>query len=140
MSVGINGSKVVIENELGEIVGQGSMTLTINGTPIDVSNKSHQDYVTLLGGELAGRQLVFSGEFVYNSDLQFRGVRLDAIYGNLGTYTITYTGSGATVDESFTGTFMPHGMSDALPHGESVKTNITFSSSGAFQHTQAADI
>lgn len=137
MSGEINGTNVVIQNGTGEIVGQMEMTLTWNGTPIDISNKSYNDWVTLLDGELAGKQLNFSGTIVYNDDTQYRKVRADALTGTQDTYTITYT-SPATTDESFSGTMVPNGLSDALPHGDKVSTTITFLSSGTVTHTPAA--
>jgi len=137
MSGEINGTNVVIQNGTGEIVGQMEMTLTWNGTPIDISNKSYNDWVTLLDGELAGKQLNFSGTIVYNDDTQYRKVRADALAGTQDTYTITYT-SPATTDESFSGTMVPNALSDALPHGDKVSTTITFLSSGEVTHTPAA--
>jgi hypothetical protein len=132
----INGTNVIIQNSTGDIVGQMSMTLTYNGTPIDISNKSNNDFVTLLDGELAGKQLQFSGDLVYNNDTQQRKVRADALAGTQDTYTVTYV-SSATTDESFSALMVPNGLSDSLPHGDKVTTTMTFLSSGAITHTQA---
>ena len=132
----INATNVIIQNGTGDIVGQMSMTLTYNGTPIDISNKSNNDLVTLLDGELAGKQLQFSGDLVYNDDTQYRKVRADAISGTQDTYTITYA-SSATTDEAFSALMVPNGLSDALPHGDKVSTTMTFLSSGAITHTPA---
>ena len=67
----INGTNTVIENGTGAIVGQMETTLTYNGSPIDISNKSSGDYVSLLNGELSGKQVQFSGTLIYNDDIQF---------------------------------------------------------------------
>ncbi len=134
----INATNVVISKG-GDIIGQGAATLTVNGTPIDISNKSNGDYVTLLDGELSSRQLQFSVELVYNSDATYRQVRADDIAGTQSVYTIDYPSSGGSQDEQFTGTFVPTQMSDALPLGEAVKTNVTFVSSGAFTYVPAED-
>jgi len=136
MSGEINGTNVIIQNGTGDIVGQMSMTLTYNGTPIDISNKSNNDFVTLLDGELAGKQVQFSGDLVYNDDTQYRKVRADAIAGTQDTYTITYT-SSATTDEAFVALMVPNGLSDAIPHGDKISTTMTFLSSGAITHTPA---
>jgi len=133
----VNATNVIIENGTGEIVGQMEMTMTYNGTPIDISNKSYNDFVTLLDGELAGRQLQLSGTIVYNDDVQYRKVRADSLIGTQDTYTITYT-SDATTDEAFSALMVPNGLSDALPHGDKVSTTITFLSSGVVTHTPAA--
>ena len=137
MSGEVNATNVVIENGSGAIVGQMEMTMTFNGTPIDISNKSNGDFVTLMDGELAGKQLQISGTIVYNDDVQYRKIRADSLIGTQDTYTITYT-SDATTDEAFSATMAPNGLSDALPHGDKISTTITFLSSGAVTHTPAA--
>lgn len=129
----INATNVIISNGTGEIVGQMEMTAAYNGIPIDISNKSNGDFVTLLDNELADRQLQISGTLIYNNDAQFHKVRSDSINGKMDTYTITYPSSGTT-DESFTATMMPNTLSDSLPHGDKVSTSITFSSSGIITH------
>ena len=133
----INGTNTVIENGTGSIVGQMETTLTYNGSPIDISNKSAGDYVSLLNGELSGKQVQFSGTLIYNDDTQFRKVRADSLVGTQDTYTITYVGSGATTDESFSATFVPNGLSDAIPYGDKVSSTITFLSSGVVTHVPA---
>lgn len=136
MSEEINGTNVVISNGTGDIVGQMEMTLTFNGTPIDISNKSFDDWVTLMDGQLAAKQLQISGSIVYNDDTQFRKVRADALSGTADDYTLTYV-SGATTDESFSCSMIPNGLSDALPHGDKITTTITFLSTGVVTHVPA---
>ena len=132
----INATNVILQNGTGAIVGQMEMTLTYNGTPIDISNKSNGDNVTLLNGELSGKQLQMSGTLVYNDDTQYRKVRTDSLDGTQDTYTVTYT-SSSTTDEQFSCVMVPNGLSDALPHGDKVSTTLTFLSSGAVTHTPA---
>ncbi len=132
----INGTDVIIKKGAAEIVGQGSFTHTFGGTPIDISNKSNGDDVTLLDSELSGKQHVFAGTIVYNSDTVYRAMRADAFAGKQDTYTIEYV-SDATTDESFTGSFVPSGLSDDLPHGEKIMTTISLTSSGAVVRTAA---
>jgi len=135
----INGTNVIIKKGTAGgtvIVGQGSFTHTFGGTPIDTSNKSNGDNITLLDGELAGKQHVFAGTIVYNSDTVFRAVRADAFAGAQDEYTIEYT-SDATTDEKFTGQFVPSGLSDDIPHGDKVMTTISFTSSAAVTRTAA---
>lgn len=136
MSGEINGTNIVLENGTGDIVGQMEGTLTFNGSPIDISNKSFLDNVTLLDGELAGKQLQFAGTIVYNDDTQFRKVRADSLVGTQDDYTLTYA-SDATTDEAFSAKMVPNGLSDALPHGDKVSTSITFLSSGVITHVPA---
>lgn len=137
MSGEINGTKVLIKKDGTTIVGQMEATVTFNGTPIDISNKSQGDWVTLLDGELAGKQLQISGTLVYNNDTVYRQVRADALTGTQDTYTVEYTSDAAT-DEQFSASFVPNGLSDALPMGDKVTTSITLLSSGTVTHTAAA--
>ena len=136
----INTTNTVVQNSSGVIVGQGAFTHTFGGTMIDISNKSFLDNVTYLDGELATKQHVFSGEFVYNNDAEFRNTRADSFLGVQDTYTLTYIGSGTVQDESFVGLFVPNALSDSLGHGEAGKTTLSFSSSSAVTITPATDV
>lgn len=136
----LNGTAIVLNNTTGAVVGQGDFTHTFGGTPIEIGNKSYGDNVTYLDGELSGKQHIFSGEFTYNNDAQFRKVRADSFAGTQDTYTLTYTGSGTSTDESFSGLFVPTGLSDAIPRGAKVATTISFNSSGPVTIVAAADV
>jgi predicted secreted protein len=130
----LNGTQVLIKRGTSTIVGQMECTLTFNGTPIDLSNKSHQDWVVLLSGELAGKQLQLAGTLVYNSDTTYKQTRADALTGTQAEYSIVYGDSG----EAFTCQMVPTALSDALPMGDKVTTSLTFLSSGEVQHTAAS--
>jgi hypothetical protein len=130
------GTTVIIKKGATDIVGQGSFTHTFGGTPIDISNKSNGNNITLLDGALSGKQHIFAGTIIYNSGAEYRAMRADAFLGTQDTYTITYV-SDATTDESFTGSFVPSGLSDDLPHGGKIMTTISFTSSGVVTRTAA---
>ena len=132
----INGTPCIIQNGTGEIVGQGSLTHTYGGTLIETTNQSNGDSITYMEGENAGKQHIFAGDFTYNDDTQFRKVRGDVFGGISDTYTVTFV-SGATTDESFSGTFFPTGLSDAIGQGVKVTTALSFNSSGDVTHTAA---
>ena len=140
MAKELNGTAIVLNNTTGAIVGQGDFTHTFGGVPIEIGNKSYGDNVTYLDGELATKQHIFSGTITYNDNEQFRKVRADAFTGTQDTYTLTYTGSGAVTDESFSGLFVPTGLSDAIPHGAKVETTISFNSSDVVTIVPAADV
>ena len=131
----INGTDIIIQKTATPtaIVGQMEATMTMNGTPIDISNKSFGDFVTYLDGEVSSQQVVFSGSIVYNTDVNYEAMKAEAFTGTQDDYTITYP-SG----ESYTAKFVPSGISDALPHGDKVTTSFTLSSSGAVTRTPAA--
>lgn len=133
----INGTKVLIRKGGSVIVGQMEATVTHNGTPIEITNKSTNDWRTLLDGELAGKGIDISGTIIYTDDAAFRAMRNDAWNGTQDTYDIIYT-SDATTDEQISGTFVPTGLSDSIPMGDKVTTSITLLSSGAPTRTAAA--
>ena len=139
MSDEITGTAIVLNNTTGAIVGQGDFTHTFGGAPVEIGNKSYGDNVVYLDGVLQNKQHVFSGTLTYNNDTQFRKVRADSFSGTQDTYTMTYTGSGTVTDESFSGKFLPTGLSDALSQGVKVETTISFSSSGEVAIVEAAD-
>lgn len=137
MSGEINGTKVLLRKGGSTIVGQMEVTVTQNGTPIDITNKSTDDWRTLLNGELAGKGIDISGTIIYTDDAAFRALRADAWSGTQDTYDIIYT-SDANTDEQISGTFVPTGLSDSIPMGDKVTTSITLLSSGAPTRTAAA--
>ena len=134
----INGTPCIVQNGTGEVVGQGSLTHTYGGTLIETTNQSNGDFITYMEGENAGKQHIFAGEFTYNNAATFRDTRADVLSGTSDTYTLTFVGSGTTTDESFSGTFFPTGMSDTIGQGVKVTTALSFYSSGAVTHVEAA--
>ena len=130
----INGTKVLVSNSVGVIVGQGNLTVAHGGTPIEISNKSCGDKVTYLDGEAAAQQKVFTMDFTYNNDASYVKMRADSEGFILDTYTVTFTSTNTT-DESWTGLFMPSGMSDTVNQGEKLATTLTLSSSGDYTYT-----
>lgn len=137
----INGTRCVVSNSSGEVVGQGDFTHSYAGTLIEIGNKSNGDNITYMEGENAGKQHIFAGEFTYNNDAQFRKVRSDVYSATPDTYTLTFVGSGVVTDESYTGTCFPTGLSDTLSQGVKVTTALSFNSSGDdMVITEAADV
>jgi len=128
----INGTNIFIQKGASptEIFGQMEATLTMNGTPIDISNKSLGDFVTLMDGEISSQQIVITGTMVYNVSDNYEAIKAEAFTGTQDDYSITFTGG-----ESYTGKFVPSGISDAIPHGDKVTTSVTFSSSGEVTRT-----
>ena len=123
----INGTNILIQKGASptEIFGQMEATLTMNGTPIDISNKSLGDFVTMLDEEISSQQIVITGTMVYNVSANYEAIKAEAFIGKQDDYSITFTGG-----ESYTGKFVPSGISDAIPHGDKVSTSFTLSSSG----------
>ena len=126
----INATNVIIENGTGEIVGQGSGTITWANNPIITSNKSNGDSVTMLSGQGSGKQFTFASEFVWNTDAQFLKAQNDSITNTADTYTVTIPSVGNTTDQSWTGSMIPGGLTLTAGHGEALKTSLTFASTG----------
>lgn len=128
----INGTDILIQKGAvpADIFGQMEATMTMNGTPIDISNKSAGDFVTLLDAEVAGQQIVLTGTLVYNVSADYEAIKAEAFTGTQDDYLITFTGG-----ESYAFKGVPSGISDAIPHGDKVTTSFTLSSSGDVTRT-----
>ncbi len=130
----VNGTDIIIQktSSPANIVGQMEATMTMNGTPIDISNKSNGDFVTYLDEEVSSQQIVLTGTIVYNNDAEYRAMKAEAFTGTQDDYIVTYPDG-----EAYSGKFVPSGISDALPHGDKVVTSFTLSSSGTVTRTAA---
>ena len=129
----LNGTKALVLKGASEIIGQGEATLTFNGAPIEITNKSNDDWTTYLDGELATKGFAVSLTCTYNDDATYRAIRADALTGTQAAYSVVFGATG----ETFAGNFVPTGMSDALPQGATITTSLTLQSSGAITHTAA---
>lgn len=109
------------------LVGQLELTRTFTGTPIDISSKSSNDWVTLLATELAGKGNSITGTIVYNNDAEYAQFRLDSQSGTIREYMLDFTGNP---DDELRFDGIPHGLSDALPVGDKVSTSFTITSTG----------
>lgn len=115
-----------------QLVGQLEGTMTIGGEPIDVTNKSSQDFIELFDGVTTSKQITFSGSLHYNSDAGFEAVRAAAFSGSHINAVIQCGASG----ETFTGNFQVSGVADTAPvDGTAVTTSVTFGSSGVVTRT-----
>lgn len=126
----INGTKVLIKkgSPAAVIVGQAEVSHNIAGTPIDISNKSDGDSVTLLDGEVSSQQHVLSGTIVFDDDTAQQTMIDDADTCTQDTYEIVYP---LQTPITYTGSFAPNGITITSPHGDKVTAAFTLSSSGA---------
>ena len=131
MSGELNGTKVIIANGTGDIFGQGETSRSNPATPIDISNKSYEDNVTLMDGELSGKQETIPLTITFSDDAEFKKMRSDAVTGVQDTYTITYGASGYIISASFAVT----GWSETFPQGGAVTASCTLMSSGVVTYT-----
>ena len=128
----INGTNIMIQKGATpvDIFGQMEATLTMNGTPIDISNKSAGDFVLMLDGAVTSQQIVISGTLIYNVSADYEAIMAEAFVGTQDDYLITFTGG-----ESYSGKFVPSGISVSIPHGDKVSSSFTLSSSGTVTRT-----
>lgn len=125
----LNGTNVLLysqgANGFDVLMGQLEITNAYTGSPIDISNKTFGDFVTLLNGELSGKQVTLSGSMVYNSDATFQQMRQDRFNGEQKRYRLDYNGEKSIV---LTGEL--DSLGDSLPQGGAVNTTFSIVSSG----------
>lgn len=128
----INGTNIMIQKGATpvDIFGQMEATLTMNGAPIDISNKSAGDFVLMLDGSVTSQQIVIAGTLIYNVSADYEAIMAEAFVGTQDDYLITFTGG-----ESYSGKFAPSGISVSIPHGDKVSSSFTLSSSGTVTRT-----
>ncbi len=125
----LNGTNVLLYRQglsgFDEIIGQLEITNAFVGAPIDISNKSFDDFVTMLDGELSTKQVTLSGTMVYNSDAAFQQMRQDRFAGQQVKYRLDYNG-----EKSIVLTGMLDSLGDNLPQGAAVQTTFSIASTG----------
>jgi hypothetical protein len=110
------------------VVGQLEITSTFNGAPIDISNKSYGDFVTLMNGGLSTKGRTMAANIVYSNDAEYKLLRANSVAGNVGEYMLDY-GTGLIADQiRFNG--IPNAPSDTAPMGDKVTSSITILSVG----------
>lgn len=115
-----------------QLIGQLEGTMTIGGEPIDVTNKSSQEFIELFDGVTTSKQITFSGSLHYNNDAAFEAVRAAAFSGSHINAVVKCGESG----ETYTGNFQVSGVSDTAPvDGTAVTTAVNFGSSGVVVRT-----
>ena len=128
----INGTNLLMEVSTdginyNVIAGQLEVTNTYTGTPIDISNKSFGDNVTLLDGEMSANGFSIGGNFVYNTSASYQALRDAQESGTILSFVLSDLSSPNRwlFDAAVTG------LSDTIPQGAAVTTSLTLTSSGA---------
>jgi hypothetical protein len=131
----IAGIDVVIQKGTGPattVVGQGEGNITFVQTPVLTTNKSSGNFIEYADGLTTSKGLTFAGSLIYNDDVDLEAIRAGAWDSTQDDYTILYGATG----ESYTGKFVPNGLSDTAPmDGNVVSSSVTFSSSGTVVRT-----
>jgi len=132
MSNGTNGTSCLLYRFDGSddavIVGQMEITSTFNGAPIDISNKSYGDFVTLMDAQLSTKGRTMAATIIYSNDGEYKQLRADTLAGTIREYMLDY-GTGLVADQiRFNG--IPNAPSDTAPVGDKVTTSLSILSVG----------
>ena len=127
----LNGTDVVLAIETtpggGTYAAVGGLTansLTLNNTPIDITNKSSASWRTLLAGE--GLQTMdITGEMVFNTDTAFAQLKALALSKAFASFEIDRGGEALTV------TCMVASWAETSPDNEKLTATVSLQSSGA---------
>ena len=138
MSGEMNGTNIVLQRHNPatgylEVVGQIEITMVWNGAPIDISNKSFKDFITLLDGELSTKGMTFSGSIIYNGDAAFKALRDDRENGIISNYRLLYSVADAG-ENDYIFKAIPETMVDTLPRGAAATTAFSLKTSGQPLH------
>ena len=83
------------------IVGQGDSTITHNGAPIELNNKSSGGWRVNLDGSLSTKSVDIALNVTFTDDAATEQLMADAFAGTAGVYTMDF------VEYNYSGTFTP---------------------------------
>lgn len=109
------------------IFGQLEITSVTTGTPIDISNKSFGDFVTLLDGSSASNGFTVTCNFIANTATSYKQMRDRDRTRLIYPYIIEW---GAYRKKFFA---MVSAVSDTAPHGDAASCSVTLQTSGPFE-------
>lgn len=111
------------------IVGQGDATVTHNGAPIELNNKSTGGWRVNLDGSLSTKSVDIALNVTFNDDAATEQLIADAFAGTSGTYTFDF------VKYNYSGTFNPVINTESANKDVAVEQAFTFMSSGEITRT-----
>lgn len=134
MANGINGGTVLVyksdnyATKGDALVGQGNLTATHAGQPIEINNKSSGDFREYLDGATSTKALDFAVDFtVTPNDAAQKQLLADAEAGTQASYIFDFNGI-----YYYIGTFVPALSTETGNKNEAVIASITFLSSGPY--------
>jgi len=128
LKMGASGSEVVVS-------GQLDGTMTMNGAPVETTNKASGGYIEYLAGFVAGKQITFAGTFTLLNTADQLTLK-NAIENGTQIAGIVETGTGG---ESWQcDTWSISGRSDAAPLNGIPQMSLTISTSGIYAYTAPA--
>jgi hypothetical protein len=114
------------------IAGQLDGTMTINGAPVEVTNKANGGNITYLNSFVAGKQVAFAGAFTLTQETVQDTIKA-AIES--GTQIAGVVESGIGGEKWQCETWSVSGRSDSAGVNGVSQMSVTFSTSGAFVYT-----
>ncbi len=126
IKLGASGSEAVI-------AGQLDGTMTQNGAPVDITNKSNGGKVTLFNNFVAGQQITFAGTFTLVGGDAVQDSIKSAIESGAQIPGVVETGVNGEAWEC--ATWSVTGRSDAAPVNGVPQMSVTFSTSGDYTYT-----
>lgn len=114
------------------LAGQLDGTMTLAGTPVDITNKASQGYIEYLPDFLAGKQVQFAGSFILTNEAAQNLIREAAASTGAQIDARVSTGVGG---EAFEGKFAVLNRSDSAPLNDKVTMSVNLNSSGIYTYT-----
>ena len=125
LKMGASGSEVTVS-------GQLDGTMTMNGAPVEITNKASGGYIEYLADFVAGKQVSFAGTFTLLAEADQLTLK-NAIENGTQIAGIVETGTGG---ESWQcDTWSISGRSDAAPLNGVPQMSLTISTSGVYVYT-----
>ena len=113
-----------------EIIGQGDATITHNGAPIELNNKSTGGWRVNLDGSLSTKSVDIALNVTFNDDAATEQLIADAFAGVSGVYTFDF------VQYNYSGNFNPVINTETASKDVAVEQAFTFMSSGEITRTK----
>lgn len=137
MANGINGGVVLVfkgadyATKTG-LIGQGNLTATYQGQPIEINNKSTDEYRQFLDNATSTKAVDFAVDFtVTPDDADQEQLLSDAFAGTQSDYIFDFGG-----EYYVAGKFVPSISTETGNKNEAVVASITFLSSGQYNRVK----
>lgn len=129
----VSGRACVIKKNNVAIAGLLTNSITVNGSPVNVEDKTDAGFQTMLAGVLTGQSIEISGEGWQDGEV-LRDIGMSATQSDKFLTDITYYFANGDV---ISGDFVLGPYSENAERDEAEKFTATFVSDGAWTYTAA---
>lgn len=126
------GRKGIIDKAGVPIAGARTTGMTVNGSPIDITDQNDNGFLTVLDGILTDRSIVLTIDGIEDGNV-LRDLSLGADT-DVFLDDITYTFSDG---DTLTADFVMSGYNEGNPYKEATTFSATFTTTGTWTHTKA---